>query len=272
MNRKYLTFFLAAILGLWSCEQEEKKNVKWNFKNFDKLTYDYHQVMENQTSLGFGDPILSEAKGTLIISVKESGKADIIFKEVKMSMFSISEEGDTNRTMSQVSPDFFMQDMDEFGNIDGPLNQRTELLAQILFPVPTEEIGIGEKSKLPAVMPFNMFGSIINVNGYNEIKLEAIDDGMARISTVLDIAEYDIPEDADVNYDCYVKGTSNYSFNLSEGYFKTADLDFTMVARNIPDEDKTENNSDSTNFLQDMTKDFGMKMKTDIKLTLREVQ
>lgn len=265
------------ILGISSCVNDNSSDsLKWNFKNFKKLKYDYIQVSENQNPFGMDEKIFNEAKGTLIVSVKENGKADIIFKELKMSMFSVSEDGDTNRMISQTVPDFFMQDMDEFGKIDGQLNQQTELLAQTLFPITNKDISVKNTTDLPVTMPFNMFGSVIIVKGFNKVTLESVDENIASLTTLLDVSEFDIPEDANVDYECYMKGNSDYKFDLDKGYFTKANLNITMVAKSISseNEDETEDNNSKSpeDMLRQMSKGFGMEMKTNIKLELKEVE
>ena len=265
------------ILGITSCVNDNSNDsLKWNFKNFKKLKYSYIQISENKAPFGMDEKMFNEAKGTLIVSVKESGKADLIFKELKMSMFSVSENGDTNRMMSQTAPDFFMQDMDETGKIDGQLNQQTELFAKTLFPIPGKDMSLKSTIDLPVTMPFNMFGSVINVKGYNKVTLVSIDENIASLTTILDVSEYDIPEDANVDYECYMKGNSDYLFNLDKGYFTKADLNITMVAKFVsPEKEDEEDNSSSKStddMLQKMSKGFGMEMKTNIKLELKEVE
>jgi len=43
-----------------------------------------------------------------------------------------------------------------------------------------------------------------------------------------------------VNYDCFVKGTSEYTFDVSEGYFKTANIEIRMVAKSIVNDDEVD--------------------------------
>ncbi|WP_291723656.1 hypothetical protein [Bernardetia sp.] len=267
------------IIGLFSCQEKKAENeIRWKFGNFEKLTYEYHQISENKSSMmNFGKQdgkMLSKATGLLIVSPKEGGKADVVFKNVEMSLLSVSEEGDTTQTMKQSSPDFFMQDMDELGKIAGNLNQQTELLAQTLFPIPSEKLKVGQTSKIPISMPFNMLGSIINVTGFNEVKLESLEDAKAKVSTIIDVSEFEIPEDANVNYECYLKGSSNYTFDTTQGYFDTIDLNITMVLKNLASDNQDENDSlaGQEDLLKKLAEKFGMEVNTKISLRLKEVK
>lgn len=259
------------ILGTFSCSSNSQEELKWNFKKFKKLTYNYTQIMESESPFGLDKKVYNEAKGTLIVSIKENGKADLIFKELMQSVFLITEKGDTSRMVSQISPDFFIQDMDEYGKIDGPLNQKTELLAHILFPIPKSKISVNSVAKLPVIIPFNMFGSQINVKGFNTVKLESLEKSIASMSTVLVVSDYDIPKDANVNYECYMKGTSVYKFDLSKGYFINAELNITAAAKiSSKENDKKSNNGDT--IPENMSKTVGMSMKTNIKLDLKKAE
>lgn len=283
MKNINLFVFSLVVIGLFSCQEKKTENeILWKFDNFEKLTYEYHQISENKSSMmNFGKQdgkMLSKATGLVIVSPKGDGKADVVFKNVEMSLLSVSEEGDTIPSMKQSVPDFFMQDMNEFGKVEGNLNQQIELLAQTLFSIPSEKIKVGETSKIPVSMPFNMMGSIINVTGFNEVKLESLQDSKAKVSTVIDISQFDIPKDADVNYECYTKGSSNYTFDVAQGYFETIDLNMTMVLKNLTneDEDKEDKESDSSfgdpELLKKMAKGLGMEMNTTISLKLKEVK
>lgn len=274
-----LFVFSLVIISLFSCQEKKAENeIHWTFDNFEKLTYEYHQIAENKSSMmNFGKQdgkMLSKATGLLIVSPKGDGKADVVFKNVEMSLLSVSEDGDTTQTMKQSVPDFFMQDMNKFGKVEGNLNQQTELLAQTLFPIPSEKLKVGETSKIPVSMPFNMLGSVMNVTGFNEVKLESLQDSKAKVSTVLDVSEFDIPEDADVNYECYMKGSSNYTFDMPQGYFETIDLDITMVLKNLANENKEKNDSlaGQEAMLKKLAEGFGMEMNTKISLRLKEVK
>lgn len=278
MKTRQLT--ITCILIYWvstSCifnNSDPQKSLKWKFENFNKLKYDYTQLTESHAPFSTDEKMLNEVKGTLIVSVKENGKADLIFKEIQMTMFSLLENGDTNQVMSNSAPDFFIQDMDEVGNVDGKLNQQTELLAQILFPVSDKDLLQRKVIKLPVIIPFNMFGSVINVKGYNQVKLEAVnEENIASIVTSLDVAEFDIPEDADLNYECYLKGSSDYQFDLNQGIFKLANLEIFMVAKSILSNDKNETNDKSWSPDDAFRKtSLGMEMKTSIRLILKEME
>lgn len=270
-NLLLLTFLLFLSCGSNLADEQ----LKWNFKEFKKLTYKYSQIVESQPALGsafgmdektFGmKKISNEYTGKLTVSVKENGKADMAFTNVRMSMVLILSEGDTNRMMGQIFPDFFIEDMDEFGKIDGVLNQQTELIGRILFPLPPKKIAVSESVDLPVTMPFNMFGSQINVKGFNTVKLESISQNIASLSTIVDVSEC-----TDTNYNCYLKGTSEYKFNMAKGCFSKANIHVEMSSAIVSKRDLSDGEKDSAIKITD--KGFGMKMATTIKLDLMETE
>lgn len=283
MKNINLFIFSLIVIGLFSCqEKKSESNLQWKFDNFEKLTYEYYQITENKSSFlkeileqrGKNGTIFNKMTGSLIVSPKGDGKADIVFKNMEMSLLSVSENGDTTQTMIQTAPDFFMQDMDEFGKVGGSLNQQTELLSQTLFPIPSKKLKVGEKNKVSIAMPFNMFGSVINVTGFNEITLNSVQDSRAKVSTIIDVSEFDIPKEANVNYECYMKGSSNYTFDTVQGYFDSLSLNITMVAKNMTNYDEKENDSLSGQeaMMKQMTKGMSMEMNTRISLKLKEVK
>ena len=90
MNRINLLLFGTILFGLVSCQEKSNEEIKWNFKNFEKLTYDYQQIVENSSPFETNEKMYNKVRGVLIVSVKDNDKADIVFKDLKVSIFSIS--------------------------------------------------------------------------------------------------------------------------------------------------------------------------------------
>ena len=269
-----ITLLAVLFFGFTSCQKESNKRIKWDFNKFEKLTYDYEQVMENDMGESFmdGERNLISSKGQLIVKVKDSGKADVIFKGVEVSMFTVTKAGDTTKEMSQTVPDFFMQDMDEFGKIEGELNQQTELLSHTLFPISTQALSIGDTEDLPISMPFNIYGSRLQIKGQNSIKLNSIEDQVAFLTTEIDVSEYEIPEEVNMNYECYLKGHSANKFDIEKGCFQSINLTIEMLMKASAKEQKEKTEDKQDNRLMDMAKNMSMKMNSTITLNLVDVE
>lgn len=254
MKKSTLFHFILLPFFIFSCTVAKTlrtKQVKWNFKSFKKLTYDYEQVV------GMKNPFLDSlpsmknvAKGKLILKVKSNGKADIILKDMKMVM----------RDIKQQMPDQFIQDMDEYGKVDGDMNSQQRMLLQMLFPIPTKKIKVNEVSKIPMKIPFSVPGSVINVKGFNSVTLKQINGSSYDLSTGINCTDYTIPDEVEPKYDCFVKGKSQYQFDALAGYFKNGTVEIAMGMGVIAKEGTKE------------AKKMIVDMKTTIKLKLKKVE
>lgn len=275
MNYRPLTILAIFIFVLTSCTQKSGSTdvFKWNFSNFKKLKYKFTQITKNENSFIQTGNEFMKAEGTLVIAVKESGKADLTFNDIKTGSYQISESGDTSTTNTFSIPDFFIQDMDEFGNVDGKLDQQTQLLSELLFPVTGENMNVGEHIELPQSMPFTAFGSVLTIKGVNDVTLNSLENGIANFSTLIDVSDFTVPEDADINYNCYLKGSSKYDFNMDKGYFNTANLDITMfIGSSKKDLEETDSISNDSRNIENFDENMSMKTNTLIQLELKGVE
>jgi len=204
--------------------------------------------------------MLNVGTGKVIVAINDSGYADIVFKDIKLSMMMVDSAGDTNTVMSQSAPDMFIQDVKENGTIQGDVSKSLEPLAAILFPVPAREMGPGDSADLPLSIPFTIYGSKIMVKGYNRVTYAKQRGDTALLTTVINVDQYRLPADLDHQYLCYMKGTSSFKFDVAKGYFTEGRIDANMVMNN---QDTTASKSMfATN----------LDMKTQILFTLLKVE
>jgi hypothetical protein len=256
-------FLILVILISYSFITPGGGPIKWKFNKFKRLTFAYSQVMSMNSGFSFGKDSLNmfnKLEGNLVIKVKTDSLADIILTDLKMTIYNVGPSGDTSVMMTQPAPDMFIQDLKEDGTIDGRLDEQTELLANMLFPVVNKNMPPGDSTDLPMSVPFNLFGSTINVRGYNRVKCVGNQNGLMQLETIINVSEYTIPDEVKTRYKCYMKGNSKFEFNAERGYFTNGFVDINMAFG-------TES-PDSSRSIMNMS----MDMRSQIVLKLINVQ
>lgn len=186
---------LLLILLMISATVIPKKLIKWNFNDYNKLTYQYNQTMSTDVEF-FPNPQKMQMTANLIVSIKDKEFADVIFTDIKQMTLSVDSLGvyrvrDTIEMPNQV----LFQDLTPEGKIDRHIQQSNLMLARTLFPITNKKMKIGDTIDLKMSMPFNMMGSNINVKGYNRVKYTNSDNGIEKLTSVIDISDYTIPEE-----------------------------------------------------------------------------
>ncbi|NTW59689.1 MAG: hypothetical protein HGA43_11040 [Nitrospirae bacterium] len=149
---------------------------RWDFSKAQVVhTYAYEQEVRSKTNMGsLGDKSGDmgqemSAKGALLIKSQGDKTAELVLKDVKMSMKM--DMGDKEpKTMEQQMPSFVVQGMKEDGS--GSFgNSSQDMLLKMLFPLPPQSLKVGESVNMPAQMPFNAMGSVLEVKGRSRITL-----------------------------------------------------------------------------------------------------
>jgi hypothetical protein len=123
---------------------------------------------------------------------------------------------DTPKTMVQQMPPFVVQGMQEDGSGSyGDTSQ--DMLLKMLFPLPPENLKMGDTVDVPAQMPFNAMGSLLHATGRSRITLTRyvkIDERTcAQFDVETDISELKVPNELEGEYKCTTRGTSRFYFD-----------------------------------------------------------
>ena len=232
--------------------------IKWNFSDYKKLTYEYNQTM--LTDVGFLDDLQKMMMtANLIIKIKDEQHADVIFTDIMHYRMSQDSLGSYKVTDTIDMPNQILyQDLTPNGNIDGYIQDSYLMLARILFPTTNQKMKIGETIDLKMSMPFNMMGSNINVKGYNRVKYVDSNDGIEKLSSLIDVSEYTIPEEIDQDYICFLKGNSDFSFDSKRGVFNEGTINMNVaMGINITDSITAKK---SIKMMMDMDTEINLKL------------
>lgn len=202
---------------------------RWDFSKTNVVhTYDYEQKVQSKTDMGrsfsgksggMGQDM--SAKGLLLVKSQGDNTAELVLKDMKMSMkMDMGRKGP--KTMEQKMPSFVVQGMKEDGS--GSFgNSSMDMLLKMLFPLPSQSIKVGEFVDVPAQIPFNAMGSILQVTGRSRITLTQYvkigDRTCAQLDVKTTISTLKVPTELKGEYKCSTKGKSVF-------YFDTADRSF----------------------------------------------
>jgi hypothetical protein len=252
---------------------------RWDFSNPKVVhTYSYEQEARSKTETGrsFGGKSGAmgqemSAKGLLLIKSQGDSTADLVLKDMKMSM-KVDVGNDEPKTLEQQMPPLVVQGMKEDGS--GSFgNSSQDMLLKMLFPLPSQSLKVGESVDVPAQMQFNAMGSMLNVTGKSRITLtqyvEIDGRSCAQLDVDTDISKLKEPTELKGEYKCSTKGTSVFYFDIADRFFVSGtialimqfSIDAPMPQMNIPGEDTS-----------DMPKRSKMSMVSDnlIKVKLKK--
>jgi len=265
-----------SILILASCGSENSKSTKtensnesqfqWDFSKQRKFIYSFSQTVNGENKM---DKDRSAEKthmtgiGHLNVRVKENNLADLSLTDIEMNMIMFNEDGTPRDTMTQKAPANVVQDMKPDGSFG---DSNTDVLFDILFPLPDKDLEKGDSDEIPMQMPFNANGSRLYSKGQNTLTFTEFKEiegrNCAVLKGVIDISKLVVPEELNGEYECSTTGNATYYFDLENGCYVGADIQMVM---NIMMDSETEDEDDFGMF---------MKMKSDnvYKIRLEEIE
>ncbi len=203
---------------------------RWNFSdNKDIHKYDFEQKVHSESDMG--KPFESgtkkagqemSVKGTLFLKSQGDGTAEFVLKDTKMNMTMDTGSDTGPKTMEQEMPPMVLQGMKEDG-LGSSCNSPQDMLLKMIFPLPSKDLKVGESVDVPAQMPFNAMGSILQVKGYSRITLaryvEIDGRTCAELDVDIDISDLNTPTELKGEYKCSTKGRSLFYFDIDNHRF-----------------------------------------------------
>ena len=211
---------------------------RWDFSKAQVVhTYAYAQELRSKTDMGssFGGKSSDmgqeiSVKGVLLIKSQGDSTAELVLREMKVSMKMDMGEGEP-KTMEHQMPPFVVQGMKEDGS--GSFgNSSQDMLLKMLFPLPSKPIKIGESVDIPWQMPFNAMGPILRVTGRSRITLTRYvtigERTCAQLDVDTDISKLKVPTELEGEYKCSTKGTSVLHFDVASRCFVSGTIALLM--------------------------------------------
>jgi hypothetical protein len=276
MKIKKITFTIGTLL-LLSCgdeitveesKEDGSKNTEfiWNLSEEKKYTYSYSQTVKVENKRSQSGPVSKSfmtGNGNLYVRVRPDSLADLSLANIKMKMIMFNDDGSPRDTVTHVAPTNVVQGMKPNGNFS---QANTDILFDVLLPLPSRDLKKDESDKIPLKMPFNANGSLLLVEGFNTLTFTGFKMIKGRNCAVLkgkiDISNLEIPEELKGEYKSSTIGNATYYFDLKDHCYVGADINMVMTVM--------------MNTESDDPNDFGMymNMKSDnvFKIRLESVE
>lgn len=246
--------------------KSEQKEFAWDFSKQKKYIYSFSQTVENQNQMN-KDLTADKSKiighGNLNVRVKENNLADLSLTNFKMDMIILNENGIAKDTISNTAPASVIQDMKPNGTYG---TDNHNIIFDLIFPLPSKNLKVGEQDKIPMQMPFNANGSRLFVKGFNILEFVGMENFEEKECAVLkgtiDISNLEIPEELEGNYKSLSTGNGTYYFDLKNQFFVGADIQLTMTVMMDTETDKTNN----------MGMFVNMKSENEFKIRLEKIE
>ena len=216
--------------------------LRWDFGRKEVYAYAYSQksIMTSIMSEGAGggdrnEPgMITEVKGKMSLKSEGDRTARLVMEDLMMSMQFETSEREEPKTMDSEAPPMVIQGVQEDGTMKlGSSSQ--EMLLKMLFPIPSSPLRVGESVSSPRAVPFNAMGSLLEVTGSSVTTLTGYVglDGKtcARLETVIDISNLNVPQELEGTYKCQVKGKSVFFFDIQGKRFLSGRVALIMGMR-----------------------------------------
>lgn len=247
-------------------ENSNESQFQWDFNKQRKFIYSFSQTVNGENQMDkdrAAEKTNMTGIGYLNVRVKENNLADLSLTDIDMQMIMYNEDGTPRDTMTQKAPTNVVQDMKPDGSFG---DSNTDILFDMIFPLPNKSLEKGESDEIPMQMPFNANGSRLFSKGQNTLTFTGYEElegrNCAVLKGVIDISKLDVPEELKGEYECSTTGNATYYFDLENGFYVGADIQMVM---DVMMDSETENEDDFGMF---------MKMKSDnvYKIRLEEIE
>jgi hypothetical protein len=209
-------------------ENSGVNSFRWDFDSERKFVYSYAQkvqVKQKNWRDSEMDEMFSNAAGNLNIRSKGGELADLSITNMEMSIIEAGRD-----TMKQSPPDIVVQDMAPDGSMK---SADSETLFNMLLPLPSEQLSIGESTDIAMEVPISANGSVLYAKGQNRLTYardEKVNGRLcAVIEGVIDVSKLDVPEEMPGEYKCSTKGSATYYFDKKEGCYVKALVSTEMI-------------------------------------------
>jgi len=231
------TIFGLLLLILTGCGSRDNKSeiteFTLDFNQPKTFVYSFSQTSNSETQWGKKqdfDKTKIIADGNLNIRIKENNLANVSIADLEASLITYDDKGVEIDTISDTSPVMVIQNMNEKGIFE---SDEHNVMFDLMFPLPTKNIELGESDKIPMQIPLNVNGSKLFVKGYNTLQYDSIEviDGKqcAVLIGEIDISEIEIPEELEFTHSSSTTGKGKYYFNLIDKYFIGSELEIKMT-------------------------------------------
>lgn len=204
--------------------------LRWDFSR----EYQYVYRTEVEAEGGFLSAMMDESDGLFVIRAKGDHTAEFVNLPFTRDSDADSDQGSGLGDLFSSVTQQVLQGMTEDSKIPGA-EASQGLYLQMLFPLATEALEVGQSSRIETRMPFNAMGSLLWVRGAMTVTLSGFvaveGHRCARLDVDVDLSDIDVPDEVPMAAECSVTGRGVFYFNLDEGCFQEGELATLMSMR-----------------------------------------
>ncbi|PIB28668.1 hypothetical protein BFP78_15600 [Gaetbulibacter sp. 5U11] len=204
------------------------KNNKWNFRDYDKIEYDFKMSATNEVNY------LNQKNGVrvsanLIVDVKDSIYADLVVINKKI----IEKVNDSVTTYDEIElkDDIIFENYTNQGNVEGKISEEATSIKDIIFPVILKELKPGESITKTFIMPFNLGNGVIELEVENVIVKTKSENGLSTYSGIINSTKHLVENPNIEDMTVFVNGNTDFQFDNQKGVFLNQNTDFAIFVK-----------------------------------------
>lgn len=186
---------------------EGKIKIRFDFANVGTTEYIFTQT--SVTGSSTGENGMNSMEAALIITSKGGGVADVTIKDINVK-----------GAQAQTEP-IYLMNMKDDGT--GDWDRAQGALIKMLFPIPQEELALGESADVPLIMPFNAGSSVFPCRGKSTVTLTRFADiggrTCAQLDVIIDVTELEVPVEMKDKLSCSMTGVSRFYYDIEKKVF-----------------------------------------------------
>ncbi len=226
-----ISILLLSILA--SCTKDPAPNLAWKFSDKDELKYSYIQTSKAKQSIGEREKVNEfKLQGFLALMIQEDTTANLELRDVTSSMWF---PGSTDTARNIAEDNIIALGLQTNGKPVNPSQKGSDIF-EFLFILPDSTLAAGESITRPTKFPFNASDGVYWIRGEQKITLkeykEINGEKVAVILTEISASEMDAPAELKKQFDCAVKGASEFEFNMKEQLFNSGTIDLNIDLTN----------------------------------------
>lgn len=188
----------------------------WNFKDYDKIEYDFSMSAFNEVNyLNRNNGV--KVSANLIVDVLDSTYANVVLINKKI----IEKVNDSITTYDeiQLKDDIIFERYTNQGKVEGRISDEADAIKDVLFPVLSKEIKVGESIIENFIIPFDLGNKVIELEVENVISKTKSENGINTYLSEITSAKYPVENPVIESMHVFVNGNSNFQFDNKRGVF-----------------------------------------------------
>ncbi|MBI1192174.1 MAG: hypothetical protein GC205_03220 [Bacteroidetes bacterium] len=238
---------LAFLFSVAGCKNNPKfegpQLMRWDFAEASTRSYQFEQrsasysvmamMMPDGTPMADTSQYKTVSTADLRVISAGGGSANMTLEGMLMRAYQYDPQtGVLLDSMTEEMDPITVENLKETGKPDSTDEQNQQLF-DYLFPLPVDQLSVGETEERGLEVPFNTLGSVLPVGGTVKTTFTEITQHQnrtcARLDTELLLDQVDLPQDMPGEYLFKRSGTSTFYFDLEKREFVSGEVSITST-------------------------------------------